>query len=135
MAPVLDRLLHLGRRRPEPDRPPADQRTVDIDALPLEGATSGPASMLLPAAIFRQVLFDPTDFTPAWLRARPGPAPAPGPARASDPMVDETAVGGSRSTVEPQPAKRSRRPKTNASPDPKPPRSKGMAKPDHGAAR
>ena len=104
MASVLDRLLHLGRRRPEPDRPPADQRTVDIDALPLEGATSGPASMLLPAAIFRQVLFDPTEFTPAWLRARPGPAPEPGPTGPTD---------------EPQPAKRSRRPKTNASPGPK----------------
>jgi hypothetical protein len=131
MAPAFKRLLHFGRRRPEPDRPPAEQVTVDIDAMPLESAV-GPAPMLRPAAIFHQTLFDPTEFTPAWLRPRP--APGTGPSRPSDLPGDQTAAEDSGSTDAPKPPKRARRPKTSPSPGPSRPRSKRTAKPDHGGA-
>ena len=88
--------------------------------------------MLLPAAIFRQVLFDPTEFTPAWLRSRP--APAPGAARPSDSMVDETTVGASVAIDEPKPAKRPGRSKTTDSAGPKRTRSKRIGDLDRGGA-
>jgi hypothetical protein len=132
MAPTLNRLLHLGRRRPEPDRPPEEPVTVDIDALPLEGATVGTVPMLRPAAIFHQVLFDPTEFTPAWLQPRPAAATGtPGP---SDPIDHQTAVADSGSTDTRKAPKRARRPKTSPSPAASRPRSKRIAKPDQGGA-
>jgi hypothetical protein len=133
MAPAFNRLFHRGRRRPEPDRPPARQVTVDIDALPLEGATVGTVPTLVPAAIFYQTLFDPTEFTPAWLQSRPAVAtetPEP-----SDPADDQPTVAVSGSGDTPKTAKRARQPKTSASPAASRPRSKRIAKPDHGGAR
>ena len=129
MAPTLNWLLHLGRRQPEPDCPPAEPVTVDIDAMPLESAPVGPVPMLLPAAIFHQTLYDPTEFTPAWLRPRPAPGTEP-----SDLTDDQTADADSGSTDAPKPPKRARRPKTSPSPGPSRPRSKRTAKPDHGGA-
>jgi hypothetical protein len=132
MAPAFNRLLHLGRRRPEPDRPPATHVPVDIDALPLEGATVGTVPTLLPAAIFYQTLFDPTEFTPAWLQPRA--AAATGTPAQSDPIDHQTAVAESRSSDAATKPKRTRRPKTSASPAANRPRSKRIAKPDQGGA-
>jgi hypothetical protein len=75
--------------------------------------TVGPPPILVPAAIFRQVLYDPFEVTPIW--ARPRPAPAHDPASSPDPIVDETAVANSASTDESKPTKRTRRPKANSS--------------------
>ena len=74
MANRLARLLSRGSSRPEPA--PSVVPTGDRGALALDTAAVGPP-MLLPAVIFRQVLFDPTEFTPAWLKPRPAPAPEP----------------------------------------------------------
>ena len=98
----------------------------------LEGATLGPPPVLLPAAIFRELLYDPTEFTPVWLRPRP--APEPDPASSSDPTVDENAVVNAAPTVEPKPAKRTRKPKASGSTGPAKTRSKRVAKPDPTAA-
>jgi len=132
MAPAFNRLLHLGRRRPEPERAPVKPVPVDIDALPLEGATGGTVPALLPAAIFYQTLFDPTEFTPAWLRSRPAAATAtPAPA---DPVDHRTAVADSGSSETPTKPKRTRRPKTSTTAPASRPRSKRLAKPDQGGA-
>jgi hypothetical protein len=130
MAPAFNRLLRLGRRRPEPDRPPAEQVTVDMDALPLESATVGPVPMLRPAAIFHQTLVHASEFTPAWLKSRPAPGTEPsGP---SDLQDDRAAAEDSGSTDAQKPPKRARRPKTSPSPGTSRPRPKRIAKPDHG---
>jgi hypothetical protein len=96
--------------------------------MPLEGATLGPPPVLLPAAIFRELLYDPTEFTPVWLRPRP--APEPNPASSSSPTVDESAVASAAPTDEPKPAKRTRKPKASGSTGPAKTRSKRVAKPD-----
>jgi hypothetical protein len=111
MAHPIKRLLLLAPRRAGRDRSPADGPAVDVDAMALEGAALGPPPILRPAAIFRQVLFDPAESSPVWARRRPS---APDPASSSDPMIDRTAVADSAPTVEPKPAKRTRRPKASA---------------------
>ncbi|HXI80362.1 MAG TPA: hypothetical protein VNM34_06035 [Verrucomicrobiae bacterium] len=126
MTPAINRLLHLGRRRPEPEAPPAPAPTVDVDAMALESATLAPR-LLEPAAIFRQVLFDPTEFTPPWLRPRPTPATS----TPSAPVGDETTVASAAPTDEPKPAKRPRRAKATGAPATNRTRSKRTAKADH----
>ena len=131
MAPAFNRLLHLGRRRPEPERPPEVPVTVDIDALPLEATTVGAVPMLRPAAIFHQVLFDPTEYTPAWLRPRP--AATTETSTPSDLMADQAAVADAGPIDTPKPRKqRTRQPKTSTTPAASRPRSKRIAKPDQG---
>jgi len=110
MANTLGRLLHLTRRQSRRDRSAADELAVDGSAM---AETPGPPRILLPAAIFRQVLFDPFEVTPIW--ARPRAASAHDPASPPDPIVDETAVANSVSTDEPKPTKGTRRPKAKGS--------------------
>jgi hypothetical protein len=131
MAHPIKRLLLLAPRRAGRDRSPADGLPVDVDAMALEGAALGPPPILRPAAIFRQVLFDPAESSPVWMTPRP--TPAPDPASSSDPMVDKTAVADSASTGEPKPTKRARRPKANGPSGASRSKSKRIAKPDHGA--
>jgi hypothetical protein len=135
MAPAFNRLLHFGRRGPGPDASlaePVAGPAVDVDAMPLEGATLASAPGLVPAAIFRQVLFDPTEFTPAWLRPRL--APAQEPATPSAPVVEQTAVANAAPADERKPATRPRRPKAKTPSAAKPTRSKRAAKTDHDPA-
>jgi len=134
MTPAINRLLHLGRRRPEPEAPPAPAPTVDVDAMALESATLAPR-LLEPAAIFRQVLFDPTEFTPPWLRPRPAPAPATATATPAAPVVDETPVASAAPADEPKRAKRPRRAKATGAPATSRTRSKRTAKADHDPSR
>jgi len=110
MAHKLGRLLHLTRRQSRRDRSAADGLAVDGGAM---AETPGPPRILVPAAIFRQVLFDPFEVTPIW--ARPRPAQARDSASSPEPIVDETAVADSASTDQPKPMKRTRRPKANGS--------------------
>jgi len=124
--------LLFARRGSRRDRSVGDGLAVDGDAMPLEGATLGPPPVLLPAAIFRELLYDPTEFTPVWLRPRP--APEPNPASSSSPTVDESAVASAAPTDEPKPAKRKRQPKATASSGPTKTRSRRVAKPDPNAA-
>lgn len=61
------------------DAPPVATATVDDDT-----AAVGPP-MLLPAMIYREVLFDASEVTPVWARPRPPAQPAPpAPAASSD---------------------------------------------------
>ncbi len=97
----------------------------------LEDETLGPPPILQPAAIFRQYLFDPTEFTPEWARPRKALAPAPDPAVASGAIVDEPAVATVTppSTDDAKPAARARRPKANGPSDGPRTRSKRTPKP------
>jgi hypothetical protein len=111
----LKQLLNLAPRRAGRDRAAAATPDVDLDAAVLASALSGPPPLLRPAAIFRQLLFDPAESLPVWARPRPAAA-----------IVDPV------STDAPKPAKRTRRPKANASPRTTRTRPKGVAKPDRG---
>jgi hypothetical protein len=131
MAKVLGGLrVRLGRRRTHENGSPGDAPAVDADAMALESDPLGPP-VLLPAAIFRQVLFDAAEFTPAW--ARPRPAPVPDPGGSSGPTVDKTVVAEVAPIDESKPTKRTRRPKPNGSSGTSRPRTRRVAKPDHGA--
>jgi hypothetical protein len=90
--------------------------------------------MLVPAAIFHQVLFDPAELAPVWLRRRPaaapGPTSAPDLASEPDPAANEIAVANAGSTDDPKPTKRSKRPKANGAPAASRTRTKRVTKPD-----
>lgn len=122
------RLLDLTRRRPGGDRATADEPTdaaapiAHDDDLPL-----GPP-VLRPAAIFRQLLFDPAEIAPVWARPRPAfaPASAPEATASTGPLVEPPSAAGSKrsdkveiestaSGSEPKP-KRTRRPKAGGAP-------------------
>jgi hypothetical protein len=124
--------LLFARRRSRRDRTAGDGLAVDGGAMALEGATWGPPPVLLPAAIFRELLYDPTEFTPVWLRPRP--VPEPDPASSSGPTVDENAVVNAAPTDEPKPAKRKRQPKASGPTGPAKTRSRRVTKPDPNAA-
>ncbi|HEV8544756.1 MAG TPA: hypothetical protein VGQ64_00555 [Candidatus Limnocylindrales bacterium] len=131
MAKALGGLLvRFGRRRTHAEGPPDDAPAVDADAMALESAPVGPP-ILVPAAIFRQLLFDAAELTPAW--ARPRPAPVPDPEGSSGPIVDKPVVAKVAPTDAPKPTKRTRRPKPNGSSGASRPRASRVAKPDHGA--
>ena len=148
MANRLARLLG-SRRRPGADPSPGAGPAVDGAAMALDAAAMEPAPVLLPAAIFRQVLFDPSEFTPVWLRPRPAFEPAPSspsrppladaPVAAAAPVEADASVASAAQVEadapieEPKPAKRTRRTKVTGSPAPSRPRSKRAAKSDQGA--
>ena len=52
------------------DRAPSDQSALEGAPIDPDAAPVGPLT-LLPAMIYRQVLFDSTEITPAWARSRP----------------------------------------------------------------
>jgi hypothetical protein len=101
-------------------------------------APLGPPPVLLPAAIFSQVVFDPMEITPEWAKPRPAPAPAPAGPPSPDATLDESAArpGGSDGPdpapdAAPQtadavkPKKRARRPNANGTPARRRPKSSG----------
>jgi hypothetical protein len=140
---AFKRLLKLAQRRPGRDRSPADGPAVDVTSIALDDAPLGPPPVLRPAAIFRQLLFDPAESAPVW--ARPRPASAPDPVVASGQTADRPAVGKSKATgkarvaraaspSEPTQTKRTRRPTasgttTSSSPAAGRTRSKRASKP------
>jgi hypothetical protein len=103
-------VLLVARRRFRRDRTPA---------MAFEGPPLGPPPLLVPAAIFHQLLFDPAELTPVWVRPRP---PAP----------EGTAVEAAVPVLEPKPTKRTRQPKPKAkdSTGATKTRSKRVPKPD-----
>ena len=116
------------RRRSRRDESPGEKPAVDGDAMALDDDELGPPPVLLPAAIFHELLFDPAEMTPAWLRPRP--AAAPDPATSTGPAVDVTVVADVAPTDERKPAKRTRRPKADVSSGSTRARSRRVAKPD-----
>ena len=90
-------------------------QAMDASALALEGAALGPPPQLVPAAIFREVLYDPEELTPVW--AKPRAAPEADPVPSPDPVTEATTVAAAAPTDEPKPAKRARRPKATGTPD------------------
>jgi hypothetical protein len=68
----LGRLPFLGRRSTDAEPSPAGVGpTIDLDLAPV-----GPP-VLLPSAIFRQVLFEATELVPTWAKPRAEPVPEP----------------------------------------------------------
>jgi hypothetical protein len=67
--PFIGRLSTRGERSPN-DLAVAIQRPVDPDLAPI-----GPP-VLLPSAIIRQVLFEPTELVPIWAKPRAEPVQA-----------------------------------------------------------
>lgn len=108
-------LLLLARRRSRQDR----SQAVAGGAGALEAADLGPPPTLRPAAIFHQLLFDPVELTPVWVRPRT--------AAPEEPMVANAAPA-----AEPKQTKPTRQPKAKAkeSTGARKPRSKRAAKPD-----
>jgi hypothetical protein len=96
--------------------------------MPLAGVTEGSSPVLRPAAIFQQVLYDPAESSPVWARPRPAPTPV----SASSPTpLHNAAVADSSPTIDPKPAKRTRRPKAGAPSGPSRTTSKRNKKTDH----
>jgi hypothetical protein len=122
------RLLDLTRRRPGGDRATADEPTDAAAPIAHEDVPLGPPPVLRPAAIFRQLLFDPAEIAPVWARPRPAFAPASAPeatvssgrlvepaaAEGSTPS-DKVEIASTASGSEPKP-KRTRRPKASGTP-------------------
>jgi hypothetical protein len=118
MAKNLGKLLgRLGRRDAKQAGPPDGPLAVDPSArddAPLE------LPVLMPAVIFRQLIFDGTEVTPVWARPRPAPE--------SEPAT--TTVGASN---EPKPAKRARRPKPDGPSGASRPKTRRATRKDDGA--
>lgn len=121
MAKALGGLLvRLGRRRSQQKGSPGDGPVVDADAMALdESAPLDAPPVLMPAVIFRQVLFDAAELTPAWARPRPAPVLDPG-------------ISSGPTAPKPSP-KRTRQSKPNSSSVTSRPRTRRVAKPDPGA--
>jgi hypothetical protein len=111
-------LLLLARRRLRRDGSSSAAGT----AYALEAADLGPPPILRPAAIFHQLLFDPVELTPVWVRPRPM---AP----------EESPVADASPAAEPKQTKRRRQPKPTSkdSTGASKPRSKRATKPDQPA--
>jgi hypothetical protein len=101
-----------------------DESSLLDDDLPLASAIAEPRRMLRPAAIFHQVLYDPAEHAPAWLRRRPEP-PAPAMAPAA-----ETALAETTPAAKPKATRRTTRSKANGSATPARPRTRRTAKAD-----
>jgi hypothetical protein len=91
---------------------------ADDDPAAQDGTELGPPPVLRPAAIFRQLLYDPAELTPVWARPRavaaPEPPTAPIPATAPTPATVEPGDPPRATLDQPKPAKRTRRPKADA---------------------
>jgi hypothetical protein len=118
MAKTLGTLLgRLGRRGAKQEGPPGGPVAVDPSArddAPLE------LPVLMPAVIFRQLIFDGTEVTPVWARPRPVPEP-------------EAATVTVVAADEPMPAKRARRPKPASPSGMSRPKTRRPTKKDDGA--
>jgi hypothetical protein len=126
---VPARLVRLLTRRSAPRETPAAVEPGVVHEEAVEAAVLEPPPVLRPAAIFHQVLVNPAEFVPAWLRSRPA-APAPASADAPKPAPTEHEIlAGTATTDEPKPAKRTRQRKANGSPAPTRTRTKRVTKP------
>ena len=67
MPPGFGRLPFLGRRLTRAESSPSDGAAAVRSPIDLELAPVGPP-VLLPSAIFRQVLFEATELVPAWAK-------------------------------------------------------------------
>jgi len=72
---AFGKLRSLARRRSKVDGQDAGRSLSAAAHLDADDAAVGPPA-LLPAAIYRRLLFDATEFTPAWLTPRPAVAAA-----------------------------------------------------------
>ena len=100
------------------DRASRGQSALEAAPIDPDAAPVGPLT-LLPAMIQRQVLFDVTEMTPAWLRSRPGPEREP--ARPKSSAAAERVPKSAASTDEAPTSKTTRRQKAVAKPaEPKP---------------
>ena len=86
MPPGFGRLPFLGRRLTRAESSPSAGAAAVRPPIDLELAPVGPP-VLLPSAIFRQVLFEATELVPTWAkpRAEPGQAMPPIEAKATKP--------------------------------------------------
>jgi hypothetical protein len=109
MVRGFGRLPFIRRQRVSTpsDAPAVDDAPIDPDSAPL-----GPP-ILLPATIFRQVLVDETELTPAWARPRVAAASA---TRSTASTADLSIADGAPSTDKPLATKRARRPKAAGAP-------------------
>ena len=119
MAKKLGTILaRLGRRNAR-NGSAGEGPAVDVDPMILDDAPLA-APVLMPAVIFRQLIFDGTEVTPVWARPRPAPEP-------------ETAATAVATTDEPKATKRPRRSKPTSPPGPSRPRTRRVAKKEPGA--
>ena len=101
----------------------ADESSLVDEDLPLASAVAEPRRMLLPAAIFHQLLYDPAEHAPAWLTRRPEPS-------SSVTTAAGTAIAQVAPAVKPKATRRTPRPKANGSTTPARPRTKRATKAD-----
>jgi hypothetical protein len=100
------------------DRASRGQSAVEVAPIDPDAAPVGPLT-LLPAMIHRQVLFDVTEITPAWLRSRPRPEREP--ARPGTSAAAERVPKPAASTDKAPTTKATRRKQAGAKPaEPKP---------------
>jgi hypothetical protein len=100
MPPGFGRLPFIGRRSTRAEQSPSDGAAAVRSPIDLELAPVGPP-VLLPSAIFRQVLLEATELVPTWAMPRAG-------------------LGQLTTPNEPKAAKRPRRPKATETSTAKP---------------
>jgi hypothetical protein len=119
MAKKLGTLLgRLGRRQAKQAESAGD-RPVATDPMALDDAPLA-VPVLMPAVIFRQLIFDGAEATPVWARPRP----------AAEPATAGTQAGPADAA---KPAQRTRRPKPPGPAGTTRPRTKRGARKDPGA--
>jgi hypothetical protein len=130
----LKRLFQRGPRRSGPDPLAADRPVPEVMEWEDEDLELGPPPVLRPAAIFRQVLYDPAESAPIWARPRQSVASetTPAPEPKEDPVA--VAVADAAPADAPKLAKRKRSPKTTEAARTSRPASKRAAKPKREAA-
>jgi hypothetical protein len=110
-------LFLLARRRSRRDPARPVEPVADGGAMALAAVPLGPLPILEPAAIFRQVLWDPAEVAPVWVR--PLPEPESVAAETTEPATELVeATAGAEADASPavsKPAKRTRRPKAEGS--------------------
>jgi hypothetical protein len=124
-------LFLLARRRSRRDPARTVGPVVDGGAMALAAVPLGPLPVLEPAAIFRQVLWDPAEVAPVWVRPQPEPESVA--AETTEPateVVEATAdPEADASPAVSKPAKRTRRPKAEGSTTRKPRKAGGATPP------
>ena len=115
-------LFLLARRRRRTDPATVVESEPGGSAMALAAVPLGPLPVLEPAAIFRQVLWDPAEVAPVWVR--PPTEPESSATETPDPALDEVAASPLGDTVsasedgspaDKKPIKRTRRPKAEGS--------------------
>ena len=126
-------LFLLARRRSRRDPARPVEPVADGGAMALAAVPLGPRPVLEPAAIFRQVLWDPAEVAPVWVRAPAEPESAPPEppdeaAPTAGPAAEAVTALDDAQTTALKPTKRTRRPKPEGS-TPRRTRKTGGAQP------